>query len=209
MTISPDRNRRTAGWLLVTGAALHFTAQLLITLAGHPPTTAAAIAGWVAEKSFFISASNELLFFAIVFLVPGILLAFRQSEGQRPVALLASSSTLVLALVVLLMLIPVEGRLVYPVFGIAIDDESTALVLSLFFGGLHLVQLLLAVSLLCLAASVRSSGPRWRPLALAAVAILQIAASFPWLTPPWLSVVAAVSLLAVGAVAGRSLITRR
>jgi hypothetical protein len=116
---------------------------------------------------------------------------------------------LVLALAVLLALIPVEGRLVYPVFGIAINDESTALVLGLFFGGLHLVQLLIAVGPLCVTASVCSDGPRWRPLALLAVALLQIAASFPSLVPVWVSVAAAAALLAVGAVVGGSLIRRR
>lgn len=209
MTTSPLRDRRTTGWLIGIGAALLFVAQLLIALAGPPPQSAAAIAAWVADNSFAISASNELLFFAIVLLVPGILLATRAASSPRPVAALAACTMLVLALAVLLALIPVEGRLVYPVFGIAIDDESTALALSLVFGGLHLVQLLFAVGLLCLAASVRSDGPRWRPLALLAVAIVQVAASFPWLVPVWVSVVAAAALFAVGAVIGGSLIRRR
>jgi hypothetical protein len=80
----------------------------------------------------------------------------------------------------------IHGRLMYPVYGINLDDPATvALVVSLFYGGAHMVSLLLGVALIILGLVMRrgSYGGAVGVLGLTA-GVFQIVGSYPWLTGP-------------------------
>ena len=100
------------------------------------------------EYAFPLSISDELLFFAIFCLTPGVVVLFRTTRLRRPVSSLLGCCSLLLAMTLLGLLVVVGGRLVYPVFSISLSHDATALVVSLFFGGLHSVLLLMGVGLI-------------------------------------------------------------
>ena len=132
--------------------------------------------------------SDELLFFAIVCLTPGVVVLFRTTRFRRPVSSLLGCSSLLLAMTLLGVLVVVGGRLSYPVFGISLSDDAIALVVSLFLGGLHSVLLLMGVGLIAAGFALRqehSRGP-----------LIHLFGAYPWLTPAWVNVTTAATLFA-------------
>ena len=95
------------------------------------------------------------------------------------------------------VLVVVGGWLVYPVFGISLSHDATALVVSLFFGGLHSVRLLMGVGLIAAGFAVRQENAG-RRLAIAGfgAGALQVLGAYPWVTPAWVNVTTAAALLA-------------
>jgi hypothetical protein len=94
-------------------------------------------------------------------------------------------------------LVVVGGRLVYPVFGITLSDDAIALVVSLFFGGLHAVLLFMGVGIIAAGFALRqgNSGRRL-PIASFGAGALQVLGSDPWLTPVWVNVTTTAALCA-------------
>ena len=71
-----------------------------------------------------------------------------------------------------------------------------ALLVSLFFGGLHSVLLLFGLALIVLASALgQSASGRWMQTATYGAGGLQILGSYPWLTPSWWNVTAATALV--------------
>ena len=98
-------------------------------------------------------------------------------------------TALTLALISLVVVLLAIGRLVYPVFGIQLSDDSLGLVVSAAYGALHLALLGFAVAAVTLtwATSARIIG---RIVGVVA-AVVCLAGSFPWLTPNWWNTVVA------------------
>lgn len=202
VTIATERFERAAervfgGWALIVGGALLFGAQFLITLLPAPPAAPSGLARWVHEYAFPLSMSNELLFFAIVCLTPGLAVLFRTTRSGHPVSSLLGCSSLLLAMAVLGVLVVIGGRLVYPVFDIPLSDDVTALVVSLLFGGLHAVLLFMGVGLIAAGFALRQENAgRWLPIASFGAGALQVLGAYPWLTPAWVNVTTAAALFA-------------
>jgi hypothetical protein len=201
-TTATERLERVAervfgGWALIIGGVLLFGAQFLIALLPAPPAAPSGLARWVQEYAFPLSMSDELLFFAIVCLTPGVVVLFRTTRFRRPVSSLLGCSSLLLAMTLLGVLVVVGGRLVYPVFGISLLDDVIALVVSLFFGGLHAVLLFMGVGLIAASFALRQENA-WRRLPIASIGAgaLQVLGSYPWLTPAWVNVTTAAALFA-------------
>jgi hypothetical protein len=185
------------GWALIIGGVLLFGAQLLIALLPAPPAAPSELTRWVRAHSFSLSMSDELLFFAVVCLTPGVIVLFRATRLRRPVSSLLGCSSLLLAMALLGVLVVIGGRLVYPVFGISLSDDAIALVVSLFFGGLHSVLLFLGVGLIAAGFALRQENAGRRlPIAGFGAGGLQVLGAYPWLTPAWVNVTAAAALLA-------------
>jgi hypothetical protein len=95
------------------------------------------------------------------------------------------------------VLVVVGGRLVYPVFGISLSDDAIALVVSLFFGGLHSVLLFMGVGLIAAGFALRQENAGRRlPIASFGAGALQVLGAYPWLTPAWVNVTTAAALFA-------------
>jgi hypothetical protein len=185
------------GWALMLGGILLYVAQVVLALVPAPPAEAEALSQWVATNGTPLSVVDELLAFATVCLAPATVVLVRAARPRHPFSALAGGSTLALALVVVVALVLIDGRLVYPVFGIALSPEVIALLVSTFFGGSHTLLLLLGAALLCFAACARGTEiSRWVIIATAIAGALQIAGSFPWITPPWWSILVATALVA-------------
>lgn len=169
----------------MVGGALLSGSLLLIALLRVPPAGHIALVAWVENHSSQISVSNELLFFGVVILAPAVLSAGQLLRKSSSTAALFGCSSLMLALILLGTLVAVEGRLVYPVFGIELGNEAVALVVSLFYAGLHTVQLLLGIGCIALGFGVRRTAGLWLLAVSVGVGVLQLAGAFPWLTPIW------------------------
>jgi len=185
------------GWALIIGGVLLFGAQSLIALLPAPSAAHSGLARWVHDYAFPLSMSDELLFLAIVCLAPGVVVLFRTTRSRHPVSSLLGCSSLLLAMTLLGVLVVVGGRLVYPVFGITLSDDAIALVVSLFFGGLHSVLLFMGVGLIAAGFALRhESAGGWLPIASFGAGALQFLGAYPWLTPGWVTVTTAAALFA-------------
>jgi hypothetical protein len=201
VTTATERFERAAeqvfgGWALIIGGVLLFGAQFLIALLPAPPAAPSGLARWAHEYAFPLSTSDELLFFAIVCLTPGVVVLFRTTRFQRPVSSLLGCSSLLLAMTLLGVLVVVDGRLVYPVFGISLSDDAIALVVSLFLGGLHSVLLFMGVGLIAAGFALRQENAGRLPIASFGAGALQVLGAYPWLTPAWVNVTTAAALFA-------------
>ena len=204
----PGAERVFGGWALILGGALLFGALLPVVLLPAPPASPAGIARWVDAHTVALSISDEFLFFAVVCLTPAVVVLFRTTRVRKPLSSLVGASSLLLAIGLLAGLVVVTGRLVYPVFGIALSAETLALVVSLLFGMLHAVLLLLGVALGALAAALRPAG-RWLPVVSVGAAALQVLGAFPWLIPAWLGAATAAALLGWTSAVGWWLVSAR
>jgi hypothetical protein len=55
----------------------------------------------------------------------------------------------------------IHGRLVYPIYGMRVDTpEAAALVVMVFYGGLHAIYLLLALAIIILSLAMKRGGSR-------------------------------------------------
>jgi hypothetical protein len=195
--------RDLGGRALIIGGVLMFVAQLVIALLPAPPFAPSGLARWVTENALRLSMSDELLFFAVVCLTPGVVALFRTTRFRRPVSSLLGCCSLLLAMTLLAVLVVIGGRMVYPVFGISLSDDAIALVISLFFGGLHSVLLFVGVGLVAAGIALRQENAwRWLTVASFSAGALQLLAAYPWLTPAWVNVVVAAALLAWTVTAG-------
>jgi hypothetical protein len=205
-TVRPAAER-VSGFLAAAGALLAGVALLLLSLLPSVPSEAADMTAWVDNGRPLLSWSDELLFFAIVSWGAGARGLFGARRAERSARIDVGLTALAVALVALLVLLLVVGRLVYPVFGIHLFPGVLALLISSMFGALHLALLGFAVAALTLTWST-SSGLRGRATGVAAAAAF-IMGSFPWLTPNWWNTVVAVLLAAWGVFLSITGVTRQ
>jgi hypothetical protein len=93
------------------------------------------------------------------------------------------------------MLVVVQGRLVYPVYGLDLSVESLRLTFSIVYGGLHAVSLMFGAALLFIGLALRGSAFNKSMVPISyVVGLLQLAGAYPWLTPVALNVIAAIGL---------------
>ncbi|KAJ1549107.1 hypothetical protein HK405_009727 [Cladochytrium tenue] len=189
-----DRADRTAGALAIGSASLLLIKATAEFLGGALPTDAALLPAWCTENATYLMIADECLVIGAALLVPLIPVIYKDClrpaaatgrGGRRPWAtfgcgLLAATVPLNLGLGL------VHGRLVYPAYGLLPrDPPSVALVMSMYYGGVHEVALVTAAALAMLSLdSDGGSGPLGgrlvRGLGITA-ALGQAAASFPWL----------------------------
>lgn len=180
---------------LMVGAVLLFAAQMITAVIPEPPTNSGDLLGWVADHIHALQAGNELKMFASVFLLAGLIGVARTRRSVNGLELLAMAA-FVLATVLVAVLVLVEGRLAYPIFGLQLSPATAGLVISLMYGALHAVSVMFAVGILAVTLSAMRGGAR--PLLTCAGAIAgvaQVLGSFPWLMPVWVSLLAAVAML--------------
>ncbi|MCB1318302.1 MAG: hypothetical protein KDK34_18755 [Leptospiraceae bacterium] len=119
------------------------------------PNTEAEFIAWMPENSLWIALQNEVLIFAAFGLLPGIL-ALSSYSGKGTISRRIGTGMLGINISVMAMLVIVQGRLVYPVFGYTANDiESFKLIMAIYYGGLHLVYLIFSVGILLITFSIR------------------------------------------------------
>jgi hypothetical protein len=189
------RLQKFGGGTFIAAGILLLAADLFLVFLPTPPSTQAGFLHWITANSLHIAISNELLFFATVSLVSSFVVLGKLLGAQRKVSAFAGLSIVALALPLLAMLIVVEGRLAYPVYGLDLSADSLKLALSIFYGGLHAVLLMFGAALLFIGFALRGTGFPTSMVPLSyGTGLLQIAGAYPWLTPVALNVIVAISL---------------
>jgi hypothetical protein len=120
---------------------------ILDYLAGPPPSSGIEILAWIASNRLILSLDSEILFFAAVCLVPAVVALYHRLAGVARTKAVTGCGIIAVAIPLLAVLLIVQARLVYPVYGIsASTPDVAALIVALFYGGMHAISLLLAVA---------------------------------------------------------------
>lgn len=198
LTRRAQTDRGIGGISLVLSGVLFLTKSVLEWAAGDPPSTGPEILAWRSSHEVALAWSDELLFVATVLLIPAVIVLYRCLKGPEGIWAAFGCGVLAAVIPVNFALLIVHGRLAFPVYGIIIDDPVVAaFVVSLYYGGMHAVSLLLAGAAIMLGLTMRRGvfGPGVGAVGVAAGAA-QIIAAYPWLVSPTL-VLACQVLLAV------------
>jgi len=172
---------RLGGAAWVVAGLLFLMRAILDFVVGPPPFNGADVLGWIAAHRLAQSLQSEVLFFAAVLLVPGIVALYRSLADRHPVRAATGCGVMGVVVALVAVMLVVHGRLVYPIYGIQVTTaDLAALVVALFYGGFHAVYLLMAVATLLLSAALWRE-PHGRPVAYlgGVTAMLDIAAGYP------------------------------
>ena len=144
-------------WLALSGVFLLASDGFFFQL-GSPPTREFSL--WLQTGSLWLALSNECMAFGAGLLIPGTFALFRRIGRARSLLVLTSQGLLLVTVPLLLTFCIVQGRLVYPVYGILVDaDVEARLMLALYWGGMHMVRLCWGAALWTLSGALQ--GERW------------------------------------------------
>ena len=161
---------RLGGTTAVASGLVYLAAAVLTYLTAPPPSDGAAILGWTASNYALLAWLNEATMISAVLLVPTVAALHQDLAPLRPAAANAGCGLLATAIPVVAMVAVMQGRLVYPVYGLIVSTpESAELVVATVFGGLHAVKLLLAAGTLSLASGMWHVPRYGRRLAILSV----------------------------------------
>ena len=151
------------GLYKVGGAAFIISGVLFLAIgglelmAGPPPSSGAEILAWVQSGKLALSFVNEVLFFSTMALVPAVIALYYSLAGTDRVKAATGSGIIAVVIPVIAMLLIVHGRLVYPMYGIRVSSPAVAEnIVAVFYGGMHAVDLMMAVATFVLSLAMRS-----------------------------------------------------
>lgn len=190
------RPYRVGGGALAASGILFVVLAFLDFRAGPPPSNGAEILVWRDSQVLVLDFVSEFLFFATVLLVPGTVALYQGLVDVDRIKAATGCGIIAVTIPVMAVIIIVLGRLVYPIYGMRADTpEAAALVVMVFYGGVHAIYLLLAVATIVLSlAMTRGAFAKWIAYFGFATAALDIIGSYPWVIGPVLTLVCELSL---------------
>jgi hypothetical protein len=170
------------GGALVASGVLFVVLALLNFRAGSPPSNGAGILAWRDSQVLVLDFVSEFFFFATVLLVPGTIAVYQSLRNVDRTKAATGCGIIAATIPVIAVMLIVHGRLVYPVYGMRVDTpEAAALVVMVFYGGLHAIYLLLAVATVVLSLAMKRGGyAKWVAYFGFATAALDVVGSYPW-----------------------------
>jgi hypothetical protein len=136
---------------LIAYGSLVLAGAFIDQATGPPPPTPADILAWVNTHERLVAFPSELLFFEAAFLVPGTAALYHSLAPNAKATTVVGCGMLAIAISVMALLAVVHGRLAYPVYGIRVrTPDVAAFAVSLYYGGLHAISLLLGSAIICL-----------------------------------------------------------
>ena len=176
------RLNKFGGGALVASGILFVVLAFLDFRAGPSPSDGAEILLWRDSQALVLDLVSEFLFFATVLLVPGTIALYQSLVDIDRTKAATGCGIIAATIPVIAVMLIVHGRLVYPIYGMRVDtQEAAALVVMLFYGGLHAVYLLLAVATIVLSlAMTRGAYAKWIAYFGFATAALDMIGSYPW-----------------------------
>ena len=168
-----------SGILFVLLACLNFRA-------GPPPSNGVEILLWRDSQVLVLDFVSEFLFFATALLVPGTFALYQALVGVDGTKAATGCGIIAAAIPVMVVMLIIHGRLVYPIYGMRVDTpEAAALVVMVFYGGVHAVYLLLALGTIILSLAMKRGGyAKWVVYFGFATAALDVLGSYPWAIGP-------------------------
>jgi hypothetical protein len=150
---------KIGGYAFIASGVLFLLQSLLAMAAGDPPSNGAEIIAWVVSHKIAQSFISETLFFATVLLIPAVVALYQSIAETDKVKAVAGCGIMAVSIPVLIMLLVIHGRLVFPVYGISANTPDTALlVVGLFYGGLHAINILFGIATLILSLAMRHTA---------------------------------------------------
>ena len=184
----PEMKRpyKFGGGALVASGVLFAVLAVLDFRAGPPPSNGAEILLWRDSQALVLDFVSEILFFATVLLVPGTMALYQNLVDVDSARAAAGCGIVAATIPVMAVMLIIHGRLVYPIYGMRADTpETAALVVMVFYGGLHAIYLLLAVATIVLSVAMTRGGyAKWIAYLGFATAALDIIGSYPWAIGP-------------------------
>lgn len=205
------RPYRFGGGALLASGILFVVLAFLDFRAGPPPSSGAEILLWRDSQALVLDFVSELLFFATVLLIPGTVALYQSLVDVDRTKAATGCGIIAATIPVMAVMLIVHGRLVYPIYGMRIDTpEAAALVVMVFYGGLHAIYLLLAVATIVLSlAMTRAAYAKWIAYFGFATAALDIIGSYPWAIGPVLTLACRLSFAGWFVAAGSQLFRMR
>lgn len=177
-----DQRLGRLGGVCAWCAAVTFAARaILVWRAGLPPSDGSALLTWVSANVVAIEWAVELMFFAMMFAVPALVVLLARVARTHPAHAVVAASGWGVTIVLFAFALVVEGRLVFPVLGITLRAPEVAEVLvALDYGALHAARLVEVGAALPLALATWTL-PRGRVVAAGALvlAVAQVPAAYP------------------------------
>jgi hypothetical protein len=184
MTRPAERFSGLEGVTLALSGVLFVAKAAFDLRVGAPPAGAAELVAWRSAEKLPLAMTNEILFVAVVLLVPGVIGLYASLAAVDPRKARWGCGLIAVTIPMMMTLTIVHGRLPYPVYNIDLADPAVAqLVVSLYYGGQHAVALLFSVATILVAAAMRKSR-YGTPIVLLgfATGIADVVGAYPWLT---------------------------
>jgi len=190
------RPYKFGGAALVASGILFVSVAFLDLRAGRPPSNGAEILVWRDSQALTLDFVSEFLFFATVLLIPGTIAVYQSLLDVDRIKAATGCGIIAATIPVVAVMLVVHGRLVYPIYGMRVDTpDAAALVVMIFYGGLHAIYLLLAVATILLSLAMKRGGyAKWIAYFGFATAVLDIVGSYPWAVGPVLTLVCQLAL---------------
>jgi hypothetical protein len=176
------RPYRFGGGALLASGVLLVSVAFLDFRVGPPPSNGAEILLWRDSQWLVLDFVSELFFFATVLLVPGTIALYQSLVDVDRTRAATGCGIIAATIPVIVVILIVHGRLVYPTYGMRVETpEAAALVVMVFYGGLHAIYLLLGVATIVLSLAMkRGAYAKWIAYFGFATAALDIVGSYPW-----------------------------
>ena len=199
------------GGALVASGIVFVVLALLDLRAGPPPSNGADILLWRDSQALVLDFVSELLFIATVLLIPGTIALFEDLVRVDRTKATSGCGIIAATIPAMFVMLIVHGRLVYPIHGMRVDTpEAAALVIMVFYGGLHAIYLLMAVATIVLSLAMKHGAyAKWIAYLGFATAALDIVGSYPWAIGPALTFVCELSFAGWFVAAGSQLLRTR
>jgi hypothetical protein len=166
----------------IVSGVLFLSRDILELMAGPPPSGGVEILGWVDSGKLALSLVSEVLFFAVVALVPAVIALYRSLASTERAKAATGCGIIAAVIPVIVMLLIVHGRLVYPVYGIRVSSPDVAAnIVAVFYGGMHAVDEMMGIATFVLSLAMMRGvyGKRIAFLGIA-TGVLDFIGAFPW-----------------------------
>ena len=208
MTPQEDRGRKglyaLGGISFIASGVLFLVKSVLELMAGPPPSTGAEILVWMASRELLLAWTSEVLFFAVMFMVPAVVALYQSLAPTHQASAATGCGIMAVTIAVYSMLLTVHGRIAFPVYGIHVrTPEIAEFVVAIYYAGVHVVLLLLAVATFALSLAMWGGAFGRGVAGLGfATSAFDLVASYPWAIGPVLGLVSGIFFAAWFAAVG-------
>ena len=159
MPLELTRPYKYGGGALAASGILFVALAFLDFRAGPPPSSGTEILLWRDSQALVLEFVSEVLFFAAVLLVPGTNAVYQSLVDVDRTKAATGCGIIAATIPVMAVILIVHGRLIYPIYGMRIGTpDAAALVVMIFYGGLHAIYLLLAVATIVLSLAMKRTA---------------------------------------------------
>ena len=161
----------------------------------------------MASRQSLLAANVEISFFAAMCLIPAVIALYDRLASTHGPSAAVGCGSIAVTIPIFLLLVILQGRLVFPVFGIRVHTPDIAeLAIAFYYGGVHAVGIVFAVATLVLSLAMRQAAYGRAVAGFGLVtAALDLLGGYPQAIGPVLGLVANVAFAAWFVVVGLAL----